>query len=65
MVGKHGAICFTFLGSVFGLFFKDYNWLKGYKDLKQFSSLFEKHVDFLNGVEIKVLIWKSIFIILF
>lgn len=65
MVGKNGDIGFTFLVLVFGLLFKDYNWLKGYKDLKQFSSLFEIHVDFLNGVEIKVLIWKSIFIILF
>lgn len=65
MVGKNGAVCFTFLVSVFGLFLKDYNWLKGYKDLKLFSSLFETYVYFLNGVEIEVLIWKSTFIILF
>lgn len=57
------ALLFLFL--CLGYFFKDCNWLKGYKDLKLFSSLFETHVDFLNGVEIKILIWKSIFISLF
>ena len=52
---------FYFLRVVFSLIFKIFNRLKGYKDLKGFSSMFEIHVNLLNVVEIKVLIWKKIF----
>lgn len=33
-----------------------------FKDLKGFSLLFEIHINLLNVLEIKVLIWKFIFI---
>ena len=59
---KNEDICFTFLVSVFGLFFKNCSWFKVFKDLKGFSLLFEIHINLLNVLEIKVLIWKFIFI---